>query len=209
MSRETDAIIAFAQHIDPSVIVTATTGGNHVSTSYHKRKGTNGQGLAVDFAFIGGNQTNRMLNLAKGFETVGSRLAELFFDPLGHSWKNGVRINYKPGDHFDHVHVAVPLGTFLSAPAPAPPKVKPMFDPPFPVIGRVVDFLNNYAGPGGWMLTDVGAIYAFGGAPDYGCPNGKNYFTGRTAARLVRDQQTINEQHHYTVVASSAERYNY
>jgi hypothetical protein len=34
------------------------------------------------------------------------RAAELFYDPIGFSWKNGQKVAWIVGGHRDHVHVA-------------------------------------------------------------------------------------------------------
>jgi hypothetical protein len=31
---------------------------------------------------------------------------ELFYDPMGYSWLQGQNVDWTPGDHHDHVHVA-------------------------------------------------------------------------------------------------------
>ncbi len=58
--------------------------------------------------------------------------------------------------------------------------MKPEFDPPLP---RFVAWLNSPDG-GGWGLGADGGIFALGGAPFRGCTAGKDYFAGRTAAKL-------------------------
>lgn len=101
------------------------------------------------------------------------------------------------------------IAEWIADGSPNPEEVQPMFNPPFPVVGLVVDFLNNTDGPGGWMLTDAGAVYAFGGAQSHGGANGQPYFKGRKASRLVCDDETRKGGHHYTIVAASRERYDY
>jgi lysozyme len=80
-----------------------------------------------------------------------------------------------------------------------PQKVAPMYNPPL-VLEPIVADLSCPTG-GVWLLAASGAVYAFGGAPYLGAPNGKSYFQGRTAAQL----RLVNSQ--YQVVATSGETY--
>lgn len=78
-------------------------------------------------------------------------------------------------------------------------KVVPMFDPPLALEPVVADLSCPTGGV--WLLAASGAVYAFGGAPYLGAPNGKPYFAGRKAAQL----RLVNNQ--YAVVAESGEIY--
>jgi hypothetical protein len=74
-----------------------------------------------------------------------------------------------------------------------------MYDPALMLEPIVADLACPTGGA--WLLAKSGAVYAFGGAPYAGAPNGKDYFAGRTAARLNLVNGT------YQVVATSGETY--
>lgn len=83
---------------------------------------------------------------------------------------------------------------------PTPPEVvQPMYDPPLTLEPVVADLLCPTGGV--WLLAASGAVYAFGGAPYLGAPNGKPYFSGRRAAQL----RLVDSK--YQVVATSGEAY--
>lgn len=85
---------------------------------------------------------------------------------------------------------------------PPPMEVPPRMSPPIQIAGLVVDVLKAPDG-GVWMLTDVGAIYAWECA-DKGAPNRHpDYWGTRKAARL----EPLGEG--YTVVSSDGARYDY
>jgi hypothetical protein len=151
-SLETNGIIAFAKAFDPSVVVTATTGGTHVSDSYHFRQGTNGEGLAVDFDFIKDKAAKR-LALAQHFLAVTPKLAELFYTPLGESVKHGAIQGFTVTGHNDHVHVAVEKGTFLSD-SPEPTQPSQQEDPDMPTPHSCI----APSGLGWWQLNPDGSV---------------------------------------------------
>jgi hypothetical protein len=159
MSRETDTIIEFARAFDPSVIVTATTGGQHVADSFHYREGTPSptgtEGLAVDFDFVGIGRASKRFALAKHFMTVAPKLAELFYTPLGRSVKYGNVQNFTVAGHNDHVHVAVLKGVFLTAAEPVPQED----DMPTP------HSCIAPSGRGWWQLNPDGSVEARTFAP--------------------------------------------
>lgn len=142
-SREVAALIAYADSTGVAHRVTDINGPGHAPNSYHYSKGTNGTGLAVDFAgaTIGVTPTTarQMADLWRAFLEVASQLTELIHAGPGitRAVKNGRIVDglatYGPvtwPDHRDHVHVAVPRGVFLT-PRPAavagtgPPTVTP------------------------------------------------------------------------------------
>ena len=66
----------------------------------------------------------------------------------------------------------------------SPPKgVTPMYSPALALQPIVAD-LRCPAG-GAWLLGADGSVYGFGGAPYFGGCNGKSYFAGHSAARLI------------------------
>ncbi len=89
------------------------TPGVHSKTSYHYQRGTDGDSLAVDFDSIPAGSIAELQRIHDAFIPIRPLLAEL----LG------------PGDkdHDDHVHVAVPKGTFL---VPFPKEAVPVADNP-------------------------------------------------------------------------------
>lgn len=125
-SRETQALIDYVESSGLPYRVTDVDGPGHATGSYHYATGTNGRGLAVDFAGVtpGVSATTaaQMVDLYRLFLLAGAQLAELIYSGSGVSEgvKNG-RLVHGPSfygpvvwpDHRDHVHVAVPKGTFL------------------------------------------------------------------------------------------------
>lgn len=87
----------------------------------------------------------------------------------------------------------------IRRPWEAPKGVAPMHDPALDLEPIVADLACPTGGA--WLLAASGAVYAFGGAPFLGAPNGKDYFRGRVAARL----EAVNDA--YCVVAESGEKY--
>lgn len=198
--REFEAIIAYVARTGVPHRVTSTTGGQHAPGSYHYK------GCAVDLAEPKPSRnTPGLLAIFAAFGPVEGQLAELIYSGAPYGVKNGKRVpRYAVANHYDHVHVAVKPGTFLVPTEPKPLEVSPMYDPPFRIAGAVVASLNAPAG-GAWVLTEDGAIYAFG-CPDLDAPNRHPEYwniPGQKAARL--------EEFHggYTVVDNVGRRYNY
>lgn len=83
-----------------------------------------------------------------------------------------------------------------------PTEVRPMFDPPL-ILAPVVGSLSAPGG-GAWVLTQDGAVYAFG-CPDHGAPNRHPEYwkAGQKAARI----EALGNG--YTVVDSTGARYDY
>lgn len=94
-----------------------TTGGQHTAGSEHYA------GRAVDFGVGSQGAENvraiyrAILPYAKG---AGHVVDELFFDPSGSGWSDGVNIG-PIGGHSDHVHVGVRVGVDLSDEMGYPP----------------------------------------------------------------------------------------
>lgn len=116
-SKEALGIIEWLMRAGVPFKVTSSfpaTPGVHSTRSYHYRAGTGGDSLAVDFAGIAPSRNSPELRaIMNAFIPIRPLLAEL----LG------------PGDkdHDDHVHVAVPKGTFL---VPFPKESLPVADNP-------------------------------------------------------------------------------
>lgn len=196
--REYEAIIAYLEATGTPHRVTSTVRDPRFpgDRSYHI------QGLAVDFAEpTPSRNTPGLLAIFAAFGSVESQLAELAYLGAPYNIKNGRKV--RPYDKDNHVHVAVPRGVFLPhpKPAPAPPVVTPMYNPPI-IMPDIVASLKAPSG-GVWLLGVHGEIYAFE-CPDWDAPNRHpEYWGNRTAARL----ESFNGG--YTVVDSAGNRYNY
>jgi hypothetical protein len=179
-SREVQALIDFVEATGLPFRITDVDGPGHAKGSYHYADGTGGVGLAVDFAGVapGVNTVTaaQMAELYRAFRLVADQLAELIYSGSGvkEAVKNGRLVDgasfYGPttwGDHGDHVHVAVPRGTFLL------PLSHPLHtleatvadNPDIPnAEAPVVAFQATPSGEGYWLVTADGAVYAFGDA---------------------------------------------
>lgn len=126
ISRECQALIGYVESSGLPYRVTDVDGPGHAEGSYHYAAGTGGDSLAVDFAGVipGVNPITaaQMLDLYRLFLLAGPQLAELIYS--GSNVREGIkdgRLVHGPSfygplvwpDHRDHVHVAVPKGTFL------------------------------------------------------------------------------------------------
>lgn len=154
MSREVDCLIAYVKAKVPGAVVTATLGryissanpcDPHSRTSLHCADATDGKGLAVDW---GGDEALQAA-VFHALEPVAAQLAELIHNGSGINGavKNGHWVNpivvYGPvawAAHTNHTHSAVPRGTFLAVPVPAPVQV-PLPGPLVPA--PVHDFEEN------------------------------------------------------------------
>lgn len=201
-SLEVRSLRALAAHIGARV--TSTTGGEHAAASYHFRSGTGGEGLAIDLAEKSGpsSLTPGLKRIATEVaRLIGPSCAELIY-ATGPNLKDGRAAWYGPSTlwaHRNHVHVAVGRGFRWTAPVT---EVRPMYDPPL-VLAPVVASLGSPGG-GTWVLTQDGAIYAFG-CKDLDAPNRHpEYWTPtQKAARL----EPFNGG--YTVIDTAGQRYNY
>lgn len=87
-----------------------------------------------------------------------------------------------PGSWWQH-KASTDLVNFLAFASTEPQVIVPMYDPPL-VLRPIVAPLPCPTG-GCWLLGDDGSVYAFGGAPFYGGPNGQPYWQGMKPARLT------------------------
>ena len=99
--------------IDMGLLITSTTGPGHGPRSYHYRRpyrnivvrGVRYEvGRAQDVAKAGGGGDRLYRRYFRRIEELEP--TELFYDPMGYSWLQGKRVDWTPGDHQDHVHVA-------------------------------------------------------------------------------------------------------
>lgn len=180
ISQEAQALIDFVESCAIPYRVTDVNGPGHAKGSYHYAKGTGGTGLAVDFAGVTPGVTPvtvvQMADIYRALRTVAPQLAELIHNGpgTGMAVKNGRVMNgsslYGPAvwdAHKNHVHVAVPKGTFLT------PLSHPLStleatvadNPDIPnAAAPVVAFQATPTGEGYWLVTADGAVYAFGDA---------------------------------------------
>jgi len=88
--------------------ITSTTGGTHAPGSYHY------MGRAFD-ASNGSSPTSEMNAYALAAASQwGSKITELFYDPLGWYIKHGAKVPGAIGGHTDHVHTAFQKGGLVS-----------------------------------------------------------------------------------------------
>lgn len=131
MSSETDSIIAFVRAAVPAAQVTATLGhylnptnpcAPHSPGSLHCADATGGKGLAVDFGAP-------MEPIFRALEPVAGQLAELIHNGPGITravkagqWVDPLKVYGATvwAAHTNHVHVGVPRGVLLVAPAARP-----------------------------------------------------------------------------------------
>lgn len=127
ISRESQAIIDYLESTGLPYRVTDVNGPGHDDQSWHYVKATGGVGTAVDFGGVLPGITPatlaQMAGIYRALRDVAAQLAELIHNQPGISQavKNGRLVDgasfYGPlvwPDHRDHVHVAVPRGTFLT-----------------------------------------------------------------------------------------------
>lgn len=157
MSAETDALIAWMAASGVASTVTATVGrfvstadpcSPHARNSYHCAAGTDGVGLAVDFA---GPSLDKIY---AALTPLGPLCAELIYGTT--QWRNGrlvAQYDFAP-NIWNHVHIAVPRGVIVG------PTGGHMTEPLHPLI----DITAAPDGDGYWILAADGAVYAFGSA---------------------------------------------
>jgi len=194
ISRECQAIIDYAESAGvPYRVTDIDTPGVHAKGSYHYAKGTDGVGLAVDFAGVVPGVTvvtaNQMLAIYRSLLGVASQLAELIHAGPGVTVavKDGHRVDgptfYRSvwANHANHVHVAVPRGVFLSHPAVTlGMEAANMADDPnrTNVNAPIVGMAATPTGKGYWLVAADGGVFAFGdarylGNVEYVLPDGR------------------------------------
>lgn len=188
VSRESRAIIAYVEAAGLPHRVTDVNGPGHVDGSWHYVKATGGTGTAVDFggAIPGVNQTTvlQMAAIYRALLDVGGQLAELIYSgidvdgrPVTIAVHQGRRVDgasfYGPAvwrDHFDHVHVAVPRGVFLSHPTGTLQGGQMAVDDPnrtnvnAPITGIAI----TPTGKGYILVAADGGVFTFGDAEFFG-----------------------------------------
>lgn len=165
-SDEVRALKLYANTCGTFMRVTSTNGGTpgitHALHSWHYAPGTNGVGLAVDFA--GPVPSHDDESLRRVYEALTPLIPythELFYSgPGGGFWVEGVRRPVSAlvaAEHHDHVHIAVKIGFAWS------PVLKETL-----MNNDLVTFIPTPSGQGYWILAADGAVYAFGDAQYHG-----------------------------------------
>jgi hypothetical protein len=197
ISREAQSIIDFVKSTGLPHRVTDINGPGHAPGSYHYAKGTGGDGLAVDFAGAvpGVNQTTiiQMGNIWRALALVGPQLAELIHQGPGitQAIRNGRRVDGATtygtatwADHYDHVHVAVPRGIFLTPLSHPLGTLQGDAMPDDPnrvnVNAPIVGMASTPTGKGYWLVAADGGVFAFGDATylgnvEYVLPEGRQW----------------------------------
>lgn len=127
ISDEDRALIAYMKASGVPHVVTCTVNHSTNTTagfpSRHRQPGTNGLGLAVDFAGPhGGSDTPEHLAIFHELEKQAHSLFELIYTPAGYAYKRGVKVPpYAAADHHNHVHASVDKGVLLVRPSPPIP----------------------------------------------------------------------------------------
>lgn len=181
LSREVEALIAYVDAAGIPYRVTSTTGGRHAETSRHFAAGTDGQGLAVDFAGPQPDDKPAMLDIYRLLLARHDQLHELIFwwpGKVGALVRRRVQVvpmTYGAAvldAHRLHVHASVDVGTYLEAP---PRKEPAMADnPELPNITGPVELhvlMNSEGQCTGYIIfsTRTGELHTFGpGAHYYG-----------------------------------------
>lgn len=162
-SAEVNGIIRYLMGTGvPFKVTDINTPGVHTPGSYHYREGTGGTGLAIDLAALTPSWNSPgLLEIFAHFGPVESQLAELIYSGAPYNIKDGRRVpRYAVEAHWNHVHVAVPKGTFLKEPAMPD-------DPNLPNITGPVEFHpiadSNGVCTGYYIFsTKTGELHAFG-----------------------------------------------
>lgn len=167
LSKEVLAIINYLANTGVPFKVTSTTGGVHAPGSYHYQEGTDGDGLAVDVAGpLPSQNSPELLAIFGHLAAVKGQLAELIYSGAPFSVKNGLVVpRYAIPQHWNHVHVAVPRGTFLKGPAVPD-------DPNLPNITGPVSFHPIFTSDGrctGYYIFSqkTGEVHSFGPGATY------------------------------------------
>jgi hypothetical protein len=143
ISREVESIIAFVASTGVPYRVTSTTEGRHAPNSRHFQDGTDGQGLAVDFAGPKPGDVPAMLRIYRALLAEYAHLHELIFWVPGETktlvLRRTKRVPTVYGTevleaHRSHVHVSTYRGTFLE------PHRRPATGGP---LGPIHDWENN------------------------------------------------------------------
>lgn len=215
-SRESQSIIDYVDSCGiPYRVTDVNTPGVHSANSWHYAKGTGGVGTAVDFGGatrgVNPESTPQMLAIYRALLDVASQLAELIHAGAGitRAVKGGRLVAgaafYGPvtwANHRNHVHVAVPRGTFLT-PRSRPTAGVAGSGPPtvtvarYPEQGTMVLERHDVDIPAldgqgrGWVELNVPSERVVSIVATGPYPPVDNYWTVPTVARQDRGGRTI------------------
>lgn len=178
LSLEVKSLVGYMATAGIPHRVTSTTAGSHAATSRHFAEGTDGQGLAVDFAAPTPGDVAGMLRIYRAFLGAYNQLHELIF------WDGGVGVTelvrrrtrvvplaYAKAlpAHRNHVHVSVDKGTFLEWKG----RILVADDPQIPNLVDVKFFVPIVTADGlctgYYMASSAGEVHGHGlGAPFHG-----------------------------------------
>lgn len=155
LSAETAGIVALIRSFKLPHRITSITGGEHVPSSYHYKRGTGGVGLAVDIAgpipynADPAGAKAAMMAICKELEPYHHSFAELICSHLSYSIKAGKKVpRMSVLTHYNHIHLAVAKGVILAQPTDLEATVVPD-DPNLPNIEGPCTFhpvINNTTG---------------------------------------------------------------
>ncbi len=112
--------------------------------------------------------------------------------------------HYDPGPNFPWTPFLQKVLSLVHPAPPPPPKVMPMYNPPFDINDAAASI--NCPTGGAWLATSNGSFYGLGTAPYPGTLNDKDFFKGQRVARL--ELPTAAEKSSGYVVCAIAESGN-
>jgi hypothetical protein len=171
LSKEVESIIAYVASTGLPYRVTSTTGGKHAPSSRHFQDGTDGKGLAVDFAGPKPGDMAAMLKIYRALLERADQLRELIYSGPGADVLVRRRLRVVPmtygrevlAAHRNHVHVSVDRGTFLQ-----PMKEAMVADDTNKMQAPLLAFVPTPTGKGYWMVSVTGEVHSYGDAEFFG-----------------------------------------
>lgn len=171
-SRETVSMEQFLADAGVAHRVTGRTEKGHAPKGYHYMQGTQGQGLALDFAGPRPSILSPSLRaIFDAFAVVETQLAELIYSGAPYRIYHGRRVAQASKlsrlyiSHTNHLHVAVKRGTFLRWPTPRTiEEATRMINKP------AVAFHEHPTEHGYWIFAADGGVFAYGAAKNHGTP---------------------------------------
>ena len=173
-SPEVASIVAYGASTGVSMKVTSTLRPGAVTktgkASFHAL------GLAVDFAWHKPQwDSEELADIFHAFLPVEKHLAELIYagPQVGFNIKDGRRVGkYAPGEHHNHVHVAVRRGVMVDRKVPTflPDTIIEQAPPDEERSEDMADPTSALCAPNGgvWVLTRDGGVRAYRNAPFHG-----------------------------------------
>lgn len=165
-SDEVRALKVYGNTCGTFMRVTATNGGTpgvtHALHSWHYAPGTNGEGLAVDFAGpVPSHDDESLRRIYEALTPLIPHTHELYYSgPGGGFWVEGVQRPVAASvaaEHHDHVHIAVRVGFTWT------PQTKELT-----MNNDLIAVIPTPTGKGYTIFAADGAVYAFGDAEYHG-----------------------------------------